>query len=316
MFCFAFEIEHHVLSFADHDDLRVWELCDVERLESSKIAWETVLGQQVLTYPGMERLRAKSAVRLCRFLFSVRGARTLPMHVAARRGYCDIISLMLDAGTNIEEVDENGLTCLMVAAAGGRMEAMEKLLDVGASTSAATSYGLTALHIAASNLQAGAAAKLLQHGAPPNLQDKEGKSPLHLAMLADQRRNEFTDMGYQTVAVLIRGEANTGLEDIHGKTPWHMWFALGRGDVRDCLHEAQPELKSRSLSWPTCKYVGDRDGVEDTQNVWKKNQPDSSSPAGSLLERIKRFASSDLPLASLAATILLSLEAIRSTIES
>lgn len=298
----ASEIENYIVSFSDTDDLRVWELCDSERCKTSKRSWESLLRKQVLRYPGLERLSTKDAVRLCRFLTSAQGSRTLPIHVAARNGYCEIISLMIAIGTDMEEVDASGLTCLMMAAAGGRGEAVEKLLDAGASISAQTSYGLTALHLAASNLQAGVAAKLLQSGAPPNAQDKEGRTPLHFAMLADQRHQEFTtDVGYQTVAVLVRGEANTGLEDIRGKTPWHMWNAAGRGDVCDLLDEAQPGMRSRSASWPTYKDASDPGIVQDTKSLRGKALGGSACPGAPFIERI---ASSSFPLASLAAIVL------------
>jgi cytohesin len=296
------EIEDYVVSFSDCDDLRVWELCDSERRNTSKRAWESLVRKQVLRYPWLERLSTKDAVRLCRFLTSVEGSRTLPIHVAARNGYCEIISLMIATGTDMEEVDASGLTCLMVAAAGGRGEAVDKLLDAGASISAKTSYGLTALHLAASHLQAGVAAKLLQSGAPPNAQDKEGRTPLHFAMLADQRHQDFTtDVGYQTVAVLVRGGANTGLEDIRGKTPWHMWNAAGRGDVCDLLHEAQPDMKSRSASWPTYKDAGAWGIVQDTKSAQGKALGGSGGARASFVERI---VPSCFPLASLAAMTL------------
>ena len=82
-----------------------------------------------------------------------------PLHVAARKGYCEIITLLLDAGADINLKNEDmGATPLMIAVDAGQPEAVISLLKRGADLHS-TDYD-------------GADALLYAQGAPENVRSE------------------------------------------------------------------------------------------------------------------------------------------------
>lgn len=77
--------------------------------------------------------------------------------------------------------DDNGITPLMQAAKGGYTNCITHLLDFGADIHARDKHGRTALYHAAENGRAGAVQLLLEKGASPIVRDNDGKTPLHAA---------------------------------------------------------------------------------------------------------------------------------------
>jgi ankyrin repeat domain-containing protein 17 len=55
-----------------------------------------------------------------------------PLHYAACGGYADVVRVLIKAGANVEEHNENGHTPLMEAASAGHVGVAKILLDSGA----------------------------------------------------------------------------------------------------------------------------------------------------------------------------------------
>ncbi len=69
-----------------------------------------------------------------------------PLHVAAKKGNCEIITLLLDAGANINLKNEDmGATPLMIAVDAGQPEAVILLLKRGADPQSVNFDGANAL---------------------------------------------------------------------------------------------------------------------------------------------------------------------------
>ncbi len=84
-------------------------------------------------------------------LWTRKTAGDLVLHVAAVRGIPESITVLLNAGVDIETRDKNGWTPLHVAAGHGTPEVVTVLLDAGADVKAQTIDGQTVVDLAKSN---------------------------------------------------------------------------------------------------------------------------------------------------------------------
>ena len=109
------------------------------------------------------------------------GVLETPMHVAAREGHVDILSLLLEHGAELEGRSGGpgyNVTPLHVASGDGRLEAVRCLLDHGADINARDSDSWTPLRWATTewnNIQV--VRLLLERGADANARDNRGKTP-------------------------------------------------------------------------------------------------------------------------------------------
>jgi ankyrin repeat protein len=88
-----------------------------------------------------------------------------PLMRACRRGYLEVVNLLLDKGADLEAKDQYGATALIIASSEFRVDVVKMLLDKGADVNTKDRNGWTALMWATSmgHMQI---VKLLQsHGA-------------------------------------------------------------------------------------------------------------------------------------------------------
>ena len=97
---------------------------------------------------------------------------------AAMIGHTAAISALLDRGTPIDAVDENGRTALMEAVFGGHLGTVQELLDRGANVNAQDFDGWTALMEAAAKSRVDIVRLLLAHGADARLKNNNGWTAL------------------------------------------------------------------------------------------------------------------------------------------
>ncbi len=70
---------------------------------------------------------------------------------AARDGLLEVVTAILDAGAEVNQVNRIGATALMAAAQNGHIEVVNALIKAGADIHHSTHNGITALHIAKAN---------------------------------------------------------------------------------------------------------------------------------------------------------------------
>ncbi|MDJ0970287.1 MAG: ankyrin repeat domain-containing protein [Kiloniellales bacterium] len=144
-------------------------------------------------------------------LFAIATAQAGPLHEAALKGDTEAAKGAVEAGAQLQEVDESGEPPLLIAALAGHKEVVVLLLDAGADIHAGNKGGLTALHAAAYGGHADIVRVLIARGAVVN-QSKNfyQMSPLHAA--AEEGHAEV-------VALLLDEGAEIEAKERNGYTP-------------------------------------------------------------------------------------------------
>ena len=107
-----------------------------------------------------------------------------PLVLAMRRGYSDIVTTLLEAKANMDQVASDGSTPLTAGAAGGHAESVKFLLAHGAGVDAKNRDGDTALVLAVRRGYADVAKVLLDAKADVNFPAPDGNTPLTAAAAA------------------------------------------------------------------------------------------------------------------------------------
>ena len=144
-------------------------------------------------------------------LFAIATAQAGPLHEAARTGDTEAAKMAVEAGAQLQEVDESGEPPLLIAALAGHKDVVVLLLDAGADIHTGNKGGLTALHAAAYGGHAEIVRLLIARGAVVN-QSKNfyQMSPLHAA--AEEGHAEV-------VALLLDAGAEIEAKERNGYTP-------------------------------------------------------------------------------------------------
>ena len=124
----------------------------------------------------------------------------------------ECLRILLDAGSNIEALNNAGNTPLHYAAATGKDECTSYLIERGANvdTKSVTSFDQTPLHFAASRGYIDCGIVLISKGASINLVDKNGDTALHLSNRFG--KSDFTDL-------LLANGADKSIKNLDGKLP-------------------------------------------------------------------------------------------------
>jgi ankyrin repeat protein len=115
---------------------------------------------------------------------------TSALILAAGCSFDGIVSLLLDHGADIENRTKNGVRALHAATRAGDLETVLILLQRGAAPNVQMSDGQTPLHIAAKTGQIAMTVLLLENGADPKLVDSEGMTAQQLASKSCQPGTE------------------------------------------------------------------------------------------------------------------------------
>uniref|UniRef100_A0A2N9GJT8 Uncharacterized protein n=1 Tax=Fagus sylvatica TaxID=28930 RepID=A0A2N9GJT8_FAGSY len=137
-----------------------------------------------------------------------------PIHVAAVRGFVEVIRFCVSVGGKADVSDRNGWIPLHYAAAEGHLQAVAVLVGMlqceGANVNGRDQNGWTPLHRAAFKGRIESVKLLLNHGAQVDVVDDAGYTPLHCAI----------ERGHVQVALLLISHgAKANVKSLKGVIP-------------------------------------------------------------------------------------------------
>ncbi len=125
-----------------------------------------------------------------------------PLHLAARAGRMRVVTFLLGVpGMNLVVRDSNGNSALHYAAIRGHGGMVRMLIEAGAEVDVVNDRGRTPLHEAASAGNARAVDLLLQAQARADMRDHEGDTPMDLACIHGSRKTIALLIGVMPVDV-------------------------------------------------------------------------------------------------------------------
>ena len=170
---------------------------------------------------------------------------------AADNGINNAVQFHLDMGVNINDVDSNGRTALMLASKAGHEEIVETLLSAGAN-------GSQDSHSRGGQV-------LLKRGADPNIQKKDGATAL---MYASQN-------GYsEVVQILLKGGADPNIQKKDGATALMYASQNGRSEVVQILLKGGADTNSRTENGVTSLMVASENGHFEVVQILLKGGAD------------------------------------------
>jgi hypothetical protein len=162
----------------------------------------------------------------------VRVTTTGPLYVAAELGYLEVVRCLVHKlGADVHQVDQHGLTLLIIATGLNNLTMVQCLAEVGADANQVMpNNGYSPLNIATRRGNLAVVRCLVEIGAVVGAMDDNGDTAL-----LDSARNAH----YLTMRYLLE-EAGADMEDVNydGATVWHLLIVHLKGGKRDDEVEA------------------------------------------------------------------------------
>ncbi len=162
-------------------------------------------------------------------------AQLKAFHDACFNGVEARVKWMIDRGVDVNAIDEEHRTALMLAAFNGHTEVCRMLIDKGARVNERNRIGRNALMFAASGPNLSAVKLLLDHGAEVNVTDGDE----HWTALMFAAAEGHADI----VAVLLKHKADPQLKDIDGDTAED--FARDKGHTNVLRYLSQGPVRDQ-----------------------------------------------------------------------
>ncbi|SFL59437.1 Ankyrin repeat-containing protein [Paenibacillus sp. 1_12] len=162
-------------------------------------------------------------------------AAVLPMFTNYRQETVDITKLLLAANADVNAIDDEGNSPLLVASVYASISkpVMLLLLEGGADVKTTDKNLRTALHYCVRGGDADLISKLIEHGVPVDSKDVEGNTPLYYAVSEmNNATNESEEEILQIIRLLIRTGANPKASNMLGISPVNQAVTLEDPDKK------------------------------------------------------------------------------------
>ena len=106
-----------------------------------------------------------------------------PLYIASNAGHAEVVTLLLEAGANVNAVNKDGCTALTGASIQGQTQVVKLLLTAGANVNTIGPAGFTAITLAADKGHAKVVKLLLEAGANVNAGKEATPTPLYMASM-------------------------------------------------------------------------------------------------------------------------------------
>jgi len=198
------------------------------------------------------------------------------LHHAAMMGNVDVLKRLVEAeGMNVDLVDKNGYTALLIAAKNGNGEVVKYLINRKAKSEIADKEGWNALHHAAYNGKHQVVELLLGYGANVNVITKGNNTPLHIAAGTKH---------FEAVRCLLKYGAKVNAVNKGFNTPLHSAASTGSIEVVGCLLEHGADINASNKALFTPLHYASSQGrlemvrylVYEGANVTAKNKSGST----------------------------------------
>ncbi|KAL4168779.1 hypothetical protein KRP22_012171 [Phytophthora ramorum] len=156
------------------------------------------------------------------------------------------VKSLLNDGTNINAMNEVGITPLRLALDSGNTEMAAVLLEHGADMTAGKQYGSSMLHVAVRNGNEEMVQLLLDRGADLSATDGNGSSTLHIAV-----RSENVEM----VQLLLAENADITAKEEDGSTVLHIAVSSGNSKMIKLLLDHGAALEARDENNKTALHI-------------------------------------------------------------
>jgi ankyrin repeat protein len=207
------------------------------------------------------------------------------LHIAAERGYTEVVKVLLDRHVDITMKNFDGRTALHLAALGGHHDIVELLEK--ADFNATDEKGRTVLHLAALSKcveqqleqrvakQVDGVVDLLIKKVDRKAIDYDGRTALHLAALYGQKRvvDLLIEKDIEKEAKDVEKEA----KDYDERTALHLAARYGQKGVVDLLIENDVEKEAKDYNGRTALYLAARYGQEGVVDLLIEKKVDKDS---------------------------------------
>ncbi|GMH36877.1 hypothetical protein BSKO_04750 [Bryopsis sp. KO-2023] len=175
---------------------------------------------------------------------------------AAQEGRLEVIKILARAGANMDLKDNTGTTVLIIEATDGRSNVVETLLESGADTDVQDDEGLTPLFLAAQNGHLDVAKILVDAGATLDLDADDGATPLMEALYMNM---------VEVAEFLLESGADVTVRDNAEKTPLHL-AVFGSSELIQLLLDNGAEIDAMDELGETpifeAAYLGNGKAIE------------------------------------------------------
>ncbi|XP_070582296.1 uncharacterized protein [Ptychodera flava] len=173
------------------------------------------------------------------------------LHGAAAKGHVEILSVLIQAGGNIDAINDNGQTPLMESTGNNQIECIKYLIKAGANVSAQEDDGMSCLHLAAKLGHLEVIKVLLStHRIEVNIQDEGGWSPLIWA--AEHKQKEI-------VQYLLDHGADPNIRDNEENTSLHWAVYGGCEDIAEIFLNAKCSIQAINMHGDTPLHIAARE---------------------------------------------------------